>query len=321
MPGLELSSPRALPPALLLFLGVGIGALYAADGPPAQGIPYQGRLELAGQPYSGTQTLSFRIWDGPDTGTATLLHQEEQSPSIARGAFGVVLGESGLPDAVFTSADLYLQVGVGALTGANWLAGVQRILPAAQSVRAGRAFNFDIEGPVVTAPADFRISNGTGAIRFGNGTGAAPNNQVGDVSVTVGTNSQFTVRGANNSNRLVLDNGSATLGSALDVSGDLDVSGALRIGVREGSCPITGSGAQECFCDPGEMVIGGGTRGSNSDLVLVRESRPVYDAANERYGWRVICSQLVGAVGSLNMQNANCSAPVTVTCARLQPDN
>jgi hypothetical protein len=91
-------------------LAIGVAVQAAGDGPPTRAIPYQGRLEFAGNPPSGVHTMTFTLYD--DATAGSVLHTEDIDVPVYAGAFSALIGEGGLPDSVYTAAELYLAMAV-----------------------------------------------------------------------------------------------------------------------------------------------------------------------------------------------------------------
>jgi hypothetical protein len=91
-------------------LALASGAL--AAGP--QLINYQGTLTNdQGQPLDGTYSLTFKVYAAASGGTA-LWTQTSASVAVADGLFSVLLGSTAFPAGLFTGADRWLGVTVGA---------------------------------------------------------------------------------------------------------------------------------------------------------------------------------------------------------------
>jgi hypothetical protein len=77
-------------------------------------INYQGTLsDDQGQPLEGTYSLTFKIYAGA-LGGSPLWTQTQASVAVADGLFNVVLGGTSLPTSLFSGADRWLGVTVGA---------------------------------------------------------------------------------------------------------------------------------------------------------------------------------------------------------------
>lgn len=77
-------------------------------------IPYQGYLEMNGQPVDGSVKLVFTLSDGADAGKAAWSETHDLVP-VSAGRFSVVLGSidaTAVPDWAFLTNALDLQIGV-----------------------------------------------------------------------------------------------------------------------------------------------------------------------------------------------------------------
>lgn len=108
----------------------------AGAGDPLRTIPYQGRVEQAGQPHSGVVSMTFTLFDDDAAAPANQLWTNTRSVTITRGAFGVVLGaQTAIPQAAFDAAELFLAVDING----ERLAGLQPISAVADAHRASTA--------------------------------------------------------------------------------------------------------------------------------------------------------------------------------------
>jgi hypothetical protein len=145
--------PHAL--AFLVILGTSL-TLWAVAGPPAAaGIPYQGRLEFGGEPYTGA--IDVRVQVFADAAGADEVHNETfDDVDVRGGAFSVVIGAGALSDELLRSNELYLALSVG--DPLVPLAGLQKLHPAAQAQPT--RFTADL----VVTPASFELTNGSASI-------------------------------------------------------------------------------------------------------------------------------------------------------------
>jgi hypothetical protein len=100
-------------------------------------VPYQGYLELSGQPVNGTETLLFELLQN---GTTTVW-SEEQVVTFTEGRFSVFLGESSaeksgaLQNILARGLDLFLKITIRKSSGDVALDGMQRLAPAPYAMR------------------------------------------------------------------------------------------------------------------------------------------------------------------------------------------
>ncbi len=120
----------------LLTLSLLVGATASADVP--LNLSHQGRLlDLDNNPIAGVQSLSFTLYDGPESNT--LLWTETLNVVLDNGYYTVVLGQTeSIPANIFTGATLYLGVRVG---DDDELRPRLRITSVPYAVRAGEAEN------------------------------------------------------------------------------------------------------------------------------------------------------------------------------------
>ena len=91
--------------ACLLFVAVVGQALAAAQ---AEDFSYQGRLELNGQPASGTFPMTFTLFDAQSGGNQVGAPDVHSNVNVSGGGFGVLLSFPG----AFTGTQLWLEVTV-----------------------------------------------------------------------------------------------------------------------------------------------------------------------------------------------------------------
>ncbi len=106
---------------LALFVLVAGGMFAWAQASAPRAMPYQGRLEMGGQPVTGTHTLDFQFHDAPTDGN-TLGGGISRTVNVVRGAFATVL--SPVPDAIFDGEEVWLSITVDG----DALAGRQQLL-------------------------------------------------------------------------------------------------------------------------------------------------------------------------------------------------
>lgn len=253
---------RSLSP-LALCLAVAPLVAQAPEAPPAPQIAYQGRLQEAGLPVTGTRDFTFALLDA---GGAELWSSGTQSLPVANGLYSAVLGGSGMPaipPSVLGKASLTLRISVGGTVLSPDVA----LLPALQARSAfevSGAFAGDVTGTQAATqvarlkgiPVDFSAAPTVGQGLVYNGSSfvagtvagtpgpqgpqgpAGPEGPAGPAGATgpqgpagpAGA-SPFTLSG-NNASYTV---GNVGLGTAspfyrLDVAGDVNLSGGLRLG-------------------------------------------------------------------------------------------
>lgn len=123
-----------------------------------QQINYQGFLrDSLGQPVTGTLSMTFSIYDAPSGGTQ--LWSEDQTVSVDSGLFNVILG---IPATVFTGADRWVQLQIGAQT----LSPRTKITSMAYAYKAYKADTADyalaspLERPITPPVATNEIADG-----------------------------------------------------------------------------------------------------------------------------------------------------------------
>ncbi len=110
------------------------GLVLGADGDRT--IAYQGRLELDGEPVSGTQAMVFSFYNVPTGGTAIAAALTYETVDVRDGLFSVALGP--LPDAVLGADPLYIQVAVGATSADAVVLGARQRIFAVPYAMRGR---------------------------------------------------------------------------------------------------------------------------------------------------------------------------------------
>ena len=152
---------------VLLPAGVLVGAIMAvgltsmADGPELdsgpRAIPYNGILEFNGQSLNGQADLMFALTDVPGGEGANCYFEEEHDNVTAySGRFSVNIGQvtGSLPDCVFDSDEMYIEVGVRDATSDGEyvpLSGSQRIHPVPFAYWAAEGSDFKVDGDLTLA--------------------------------------------------------------------------------------------------------------------------------------------------------------------------
>ncbi|MEO1270770.1 MAG: hypothetical protein AAFX99_22010 [Myxococcota bacterium] len=225
---MELTSTKALSYALLpagmlvgTILAVGLTSL-AEDteldtGPRA--IPYNGILEFNGEVLNGQADLMFTLTDVPGGEGANCLFEEEHDNVTAyTGRFSVNIGSvtGDLPDCVFDSEAMYIEVGVREATSDGdyvALSGSQRIHPVPFSYWAAEGSDFKIDG-------DLKVS---GAIENPDGDTITLNDKL-DVA---GEISNTGLDGEGNDIAVVIQD-SVEIADNLDVNGSFNITGTIK---------------------------------------------------------------------------------------------
>ena len=132
MPDFRLGRHVAIPAFIATCMIISVWVSAAGPGTPAQTIPWQGRLELDGVPYTGAVDLTFHLYDDP-VGSTLSWSEDHLDVQVNDGVFSVVLGQSvAIPAQAFAAAELFVAVDVEGTP----LLGRQAIRPATFSVRA-----------------------------------------------------------------------------------------------------------------------------------------------------------------------------------------
>lgn len=195
---------RLSPSHVALALACVFGASWLASaqlgGTDGVTIPYQGRIELDGVPLEGNQSLTFRVFDVATNGAACWSTTE--TVAVSTGHFGVVLGP--VTEGCLFDRALYLEVEIDGV-----VLGRQRVHGAAIAHTAGPGGDFDVAGTLYAAVAELTSLTTNGLTANGGANALDVNGTATIDTANVGT----------------LDvSGTATV-SALDVDGDLDVTG------------------------------------------------------------------------------------------------
>ncbi|MEL6179707.1 MAG: polymer-forming cytoskeletal protein [Myxococcota bacterium] len=126
-------------------------------GPRA--VPYNGILEFNGSPLNGQADLRFTLTDVPGgEGANCLFEEEHDNVSAYAGRFAVNIGSvvGDLPDCVFDSDAMYIEVGVrNAESAGDYVAltGAQRIHPVPFSYWAAEGSDFTVDGNIAADSA------------------------------------------------------------------------------------------------------------------------------------------------------------------------
>lgn len=162
-----------------------------ADGNPAtDAVPrvfaYEGRLEFNGQPFNGSASIAFSVYDG--AGAATPVWTETQTIAVYNGSFSATLGTSTpLGNLAANADDLYVGITVDGVA----LAGRQRLVPAPFALWATTATNLQVGNDATVARDLFvsRNANVTGSFTLAGAlnlpTGSVTSGFVADNSLTV----------------------------------------------------------------------------------------------------------------------------------------
>lgn len=177
---------------LALFVLVTGGLVIAQSAQDARTIPYQGRLELDGNPVNQDVPMTFRFFDAAAGGNQ-LGGDIQRTVTVSEGAFSAQLGP--VPDAAFDGGGLFLEVVVdGVPLGAR-----QQILAVPFAMSAGGVYAY---------------ADGNAAMRA-----RATYDDVAD---------RLNLTGSSGSGLHVESNGDAVADGALDVGGDVVVGGTAR---------------------------------------------------------------------------------------------
>ena len=116
-----------------------------ADQAPFK-IPYQGLLQLNGNPLNTTMSIRFKL--SKDAGGANVLWQDTFQVEIANGHFSVVFGDqAALPVEIGNLSEYYLEIILKPDTPeATALSPRQRLLPALNAQTAFQGNNFSVTG-------------------------------------------------------------------------------------------------------------------------------------------------------------------------------
>lgn len=103
------------------------------EPPVARLLPYEGVLELDGQPVNGVVDFEFSLYSSTADDAAVLWNETQSEVEVVQGRFAVVLGQQSanpLPRAVHESPELYLGMAINDLPMSNR----QRIVAGTSSV-------------------------------------------------------------------------------------------------------------------------------------------------------------------------------------------
>ena len=207
-----------LPSGVLIGLSLAIGFTSMAEnteldsGPRA--IPYNGILEFNGQALNGQADLQFTLTDVPGGEGANCYFEEEHDNVTAySGRFSVNIGQvtGSLPDCVFDSDEMYIEVGVRDATSDGEyvpLSGSQRIHPVPFAYWAAEGNAFRIDGGMTV----------NGAATFNNNVTVAAGNTLSVNSLNAASGSTVNIPSI------------VAIGGRLDMSGDItDTDGAVTV--------------------------------------------------------------------------------------------
>lgn len=148
--------------SVVLVGAQGARAFDTAPGGDAAGLPmvlpYEGFLSKDGAPVEAETTLTFSLWDGPHTDSATKLWTSSaRKLTPSKGAFSVLLGDSSdsasIPIDAFRAPGLYVEVSVGEVA----LRPRQRVAPAAQAIIAAQALSTPYAQAAEQSVQDFTV--------------------------------------------------------------------------------------------------------------------------------------------------------------------
>lgn len=265
-------------PVLTIFYCVlGLSTAVAAAGPGASPrvVGYQGYLEQAGAPVTGTVTMVFRFADDADAAANTLSWSETKTVEVVNGNFSVLLGQSTpIGDDVLDSADLYVTMEVEGVPLGN----AQRITPSLQALRADRAVDL-VSDSLTTGPVSASSVSATGSISAG-AVSASSVSATGNISAATVSASSVSTTG---------NMSAATVSaSSMSTTGNVSVGGTLSAGLLLHTCPRSnpqygvGYGVAECACPSGYQVLSGGGSCASG---FMHQSRPI-----SKTRWRVSCA-------------------------------
>lgn len=150
-------NPRHLRSVFLVSAAVfagGFVALAASTdyGTPPRVVAYSGTLDQNGMAVNGDIPMTFFLLRDPAFATAQAVWSEDRPAAnpvrVSGGKFAVQLGTvTPIPDAVFSTGDLYVAVSVAGVE----LAGRQRIFSSPYAVTAAQARDFTIAGNAVVS--------------------------------------------------------------------------------------------------------------------------------------------------------------------------
>ncbi len=299
---------------ILAGLGLAPRALAQVTANPPERINYQGYLTDATGTALGLSApknydLVFRIWnDAASSSTANRLWTEQQTVTVDKGNFSVLLGEgvnigetrnslSALSDSA-TASDRYLEITVKGIT-----AGVDatltprlRLAPApyaflaakaTTAVTAGSATNVDGAGIITGTIADARLSANIPKL-------ASPNTFT--AAQTISGTLTATTLGVT---------GAATVGTTLGVTGATTLTGNATVG---GTLGVTGATTLT-----GNTTVGNSTAGVLSAPYSALVNVP-YIVLEENFATpasTAVQSAMLASIGGLNLRSFNTKATDT----------
>ena len=323
-----------------LLAGVTIGVVFAtawsvfADGDPTTDtvprmIPYQGQLELNGEPVHAQGDdaiwIEFALYDGP--GADTPVYAQRMPVEVYSGRFTTTIGPTGeqgeaISDVIQAADDLHLGLTIlndpeddgddvtmtnrqriMATPYAMWTTSATN-LTVASALTVGGAAEFQGE---VTAARDVRVG-ASGRLRLQN-TADASNSD--DGALVIGDAARNIT--LDNNELIARANGAASdffINSPTTVSSDLTVSGNLytRPTLRRPSHTFTTSGTNSINCNANEVPISCGTEKTNNGAGDEDSLGCFVDLANNRCRvWLDVASEQDGD------QRGYC------VCLRVQP--
>ncbi len=198
-------------------------------------IPYQGMLELGGDPVDGPLDFVFGLYTSDTAGATAIWTSKTHSLQVSRGYFATVLGDetdltNRLSSAVMSQPVLYIGMKVDGVE----LAGRQRILAVPYAQNGMPDKNFVVEGQIQTKQLAVRENavvggnatvnqklNVTGASTLSGGVTVS-----GPTTLGQATLGQTTINGTTTINGVTSINGSANLNNGANIS-SLRVNGEI----------------------------------------------------------------------------------------------
>jgi hypothetical protein len=138
-----------------MLVGGSFVARAALGGANGVTLPYQGRLELNGQPVNGSVTFVLAVHNAATGGTACFTSPAINA-TVANGVFSLVVGS--IPETCVKGRDVFVAVSVNQGAGLVALGGRQRVHPGIASLTSG--------------PGDFHVAGrvDVGGVLVANGT-------------------------------------------------------------------------------------------------------------------------------------------------------
>lgn len=223
-------------------------------------IPYSGRVEFNGEPYSGELTVQFGVYRG--AGSATPVFDEVITFTAFSGAFQVAFGQTNanFVNTVDDADDIYVGMTITAIGGVALetpiaMAGRQRLLPVPYALWAPEAADFTVNRDLTVA----RNVDVTGTTTFRSTT----------TSTGLATlNGGLVVNGATTLNGASTQTGNATITGTATVNGAL-AARTVSIGAGQTSGGITFANTGETRIDFPNNAFGGAEDGGS--IVMRRD--------------------------------------------------